>query len=651
VLETQMELVNANVRDVIHADSQSSVLRDLDRESISKRSKAETRNREVHLPPIGTFRWWARRTEAVNGALIDAFSTVSQAERITVCDPFAGGGTIALAGVMRGQQVYAQDINPWAAEGLSAMLSLPKPGELRDAAIALHSSVRGLLERAYGTSLSDGRAGQVAHTYRVATGHCSKCQEPRRLFPYATLTLLKRKERGQTEAYLACPEGHIQMGHVDVCEPCLTCGRTINPSALYTPGRNSTCHACGHTERLSDIAAGSGLGWEVVLVQRVCGGEREFGLPTEAELEQAEGLWKDADLPDLGLIPPGRETSVLRRHGYQHWNDLYPRRQQAVLQSLLGRLDTVEASEPAKRALRAAVVGSVEFAGHLCRWDRWYLKCNDATAAHRFNFTTFAPEPNVWGAGSVGRGTVTRRLKGLERATRWLHAVTGHDLAVAGPLTPGAEAGPFTEDVRIVEGSSESMLLADGSVHLVLTDPPYHDDVQYDELSLLFRVWSGLSAAPLADEATSNAVTGHNADYSEYGALLRRIFLECRRVLRGDGRLMFSYANRDPRAWLAVFEALEESGFHAVGYTTLHSENERDYSKRGVKACTQDMILELSPTVVQGRGWAPAEQPDGEEEEYLRAIGRLFLDIGRAGKPWRRNFLDVLASQAFLQTE
>src|SRR5205807_4773431 len=168
-----MELVNANVRDVIHADSQSSVLRDLDRESISKRSKAETRNREVHLPPIGTFRWWARRTEAVNGALIDAFSTVSQAERITVCDPFAGGGTIALAGVMRGQQVYAQDINPWAAEGLSAMLSLPKPGELRDAAIALHSSVRGLLERAYGTSLSDGRAGQVAHTYRVATGHCS----------------------------------------------------------------------------------------------------------------------------------------------------------------------------------------------------------------------------------------------------------------------------------------------------------------------------------------------------------------------------------------------------------------------------------------------------------------------------------------------
>jgi len=85
VLETQMELVNANVRDVIHADSQSSVLRDLDRESISKRSKAETRNREVHLPPIGTFRWWARRTEAVNGALIDAFSTVSQRRNNRPC--------------------------------------------------------------------------------------------------------------------------------------------------------------------------------------------------------------------------------------------------------------------------------------------------------------------------------------------------------------------------------------------------------------------------------------------------------------------------------------------------------------------------------------------------------------------------------------
>jgi adenine-specific DNA methylase len=38
-------------------------------------------------------------------------------------------------------------------------------------------------------------------------------------------------------------------------------------------------------------------------------------------------------------------------------------------------------------------------------------------------------------------------------------------------------------DVRVVEGSSEQMVLPSDSVHLVLTDPPYHDDVQYAELS------------------------------------------------------------------------------------------------------------------------------------------------------------------------
>ena len=82
---------------------------------VSAAARAETRNREVHLPPVSVYRWWARRTEAVNGAILDCASQDHPGERMLVADPFAGGAIIPLAAVIRGHQVYAQDLNPWAA--------------------------------------------------------------------------------------------------------------------------------------------------------------------------------------------------------------------------------------------------------------------------------------------------------------------------------------------------------------------------------------------------------------------------------------------------------------------------------------------------------------------------------------------------------
>ena len=55
------------------------------------------------------------------------------------------------------------------------------------------------------------------------------------------------------------------------------------------------------------------------------------------------------------------------------------------------------------RAISIAIIGSAEMAGHLSHWDRYYLKSYESMAGHRFNLTTFAVEPNVWGTVSSGR--------------------------------------------------------------------------------------------------------------------------------------------------------------------------------------------------------------------------------------------------------
>lgn len=631
----------------VYGAGQESVLARIDPGIVSSRARAESRNREVHLPPIGAFRWWARRTQAVNGAVLDSFKEIF-GDRKLIVDPFAGGGTIGLAAILRGHRTYVQDINPWAAYGLKTMLGLPPTQAIRDAGTLLANEARPLLDRAYSTKCSDSSPGEIAHTLRVAVGVCSACGTSSRLFPYSVLTLLTRKERGRPEAYLACPRGHVFLGRADRITPCTDCGLDTNPRETYTACRIFTCTTCGHAERLQVKAQTAGLSWEVVLVERVrLNGVREFGLPSTAELKQAsDEAWHEPR--NLGTIPEGRETSVLLRHGFYRWNDLYPLRQQVVTQTLLDLVETLTIENRVADVLRLAIVGSTEFAGHLSRWDRWYLKCNDATAGHRFNFSTFVPEPNVWGAGTVGRGTVQRRLRSFAKASDWFHERTHRETQVE-YLDAIAEPPDIPCDVTVAHGSSEHILLRDSIVDLVLTDPPYHDDVQYGELSLLFRTWANLPLETLDREAAVNHSTGLNTTPHEYQELLERIFRECRRVLKSDGRLIFSYANRDPWAWISLFTALQNAGFYAVAYLIVHSENETDYAKRDVRACTKDFVMELLPDAEpEVPHWVPPSNAADAEDDYLRRVGAGFLQIGQARPNWNDDFVADLRRSPFL---
>src|SRR5687768_17571042 len=106
-----------------------SPLRHLDLRTLRHAVRQESRARQHCLPPISVYRWWARRTEAVTAAIVEAVGA-DRPGRLTIADPFAGGGVIALATLLRGHRVYAQDVNAWAARGLATMLDLPAPDEL-----------------------------------------------------------------------------------------------------------------------------------------------------------------------------------------------------------------------------------------------------------------------------------------------------------------------------------------------------------------------------------------------------------------------------------------------------------------------------------------------------------------------------------------
>ncbi|MGH9266716.1 MAG: hypothetical protein ACRD0D_00905 [Acidimicrobiales bacterium] len=626
-----------------------SPLRHLDVVALADAVRAESRARQHHLPPVSVYRWWARRAETVTGAVIDAVAVDANCDQLLLADPFAGGGVIALSGLIRGHRVYAQDINPWAARSLATMLSLPPPDALDAAARHLHAHVSELLTSAYATSLADGTPAKVAHTLRVATAACPGCGEQLRLFPTATVSLRGRVDTGATDGYVACPAGHLQFADATKRTSCGVCGRYIYPKASYTPGRIARCRSCGWSGKTDVLAGPSGFAWQVVLVERAGGGRREIGPPTAHELVAADdSRWHPAQ--SLPPIAAGIETNVLRRHGIGRWHDLYPARQRVVLEALLAFCGpAAEGKHAVEAALQAAVLGSVEMAGYASRWDARYLKAYEAVANHRYNVTTFAAEPNVWGAAESGRGTVERRLAHIAKASVWLAERCG-ELAIEGPLPASSLRTPINAatDARVVEGPSQHLVVPTGSLDAVITDPPYADDVHYSELSDLFRAWAGLPTGSLAGDAIVRRLHGPDGT-DAYQQLLTNVFREVHRALRPGGHLILSYANREPSAWVALFNALQDAGFRAVGYQVVASENELDHAKAGKRACTLDVLLDLVPTwcgrVIPNK---PGSEPSTDEEAFCRLVGGWALKIGKLGADWGVTFTDEARASTFL---
>ena len=135
-----------------------------------------------------------------------------------------------------------------------------------------------------------------------------------------------------------------------------------------------------------------------------------------------------------------------------------------------------------------------------------------------------------------------------------------------GGLTPGT--------IYLRCGDSSATDIPDRSVHLVVTDPPFFDNVHDSELADFFHAWQRLYFPVNGAEppTTRHPREVQDRDADTFASKLAEVFRECHRVLRDDGLMVFSYHHSRETGWTSLATALREGGFAVVRCHPVKSE-------------------------------------------------------------------------------
>ena len=179
------------------------------------------------------------------------------------------------------------------------------------------------------------------------------------------------------------------------------------------------------------------------------------------------------------------------------------------------------------------------------------------------------------------------------------------------------------ENVQLLARNSadiESSDLNTGQVDLVITDPPYADNVNYSEVADFFYVWLRLALSkdyvsfapeftPKSEEIIAQETRGRSMEDFQNG--LSRVFSQSGKLLKNDGLLIFTFHHEANLAWESVLESLLIAGF-TIEAVYPYESDARKAGSMGAQKIAYDLIhvckKRLTELTNSKRSWASIRQ-------------------------------------------
>jgi putative DNA methylase len=570
-------------------------------EALSEIAELESWRKEVYRPIYHVHKWWAQRLGSVFraiiiGAFADTADDVLQMfyERTrfpgrVVFDPFMGSGTSVGEAIKLGARAIGRDINPVAVQSCKVGLRRHDRVLLIDEFSRIRDDVASSLTPLY--RAEDGNT--VLYFFWVKYVSCPACSKPVDLFPSYVFAQNAYAAK-RPEAHAACPNcGEINSVLYNATDAkCGGCEKRFDPQAGPSRGAKACCPNCRCEFLILDVVRKAGsppvqrLYAKLVLLQDGTKEYRRADAFDEKLYANASKILKGRDNPfPVVAIEPGHNTNQALNYGYRHWHQFFNDRQLLALSILGERIQRVR--DPRVRdAFVCLFSGCLEFNNMFASYK------GEGTGAvrHMFSHHILKPEKmpleaNLWGtpksSGSFSTLFHSRLLRAVDyqnapfelRVTRRDGRSAGEKVTGLSEPLPSAAAASYREfadgmPLYLSSGDSSSTDIPDASVDAVVTDPPFFDNVHYSQLADFFHVWQQhFRPDKRLSSTTRSEREVQHADSTKFAERLSNVWKEAVRVLRPDGRLIFTYHHSRPEGWWSLLVALHSAGLR---FTAAH---------------------------------------------------------------------------------
>lgn len=639
-------------------------------EFISQLAEMESWRKEVYRPIYHIHKWWAKRLGSVfrgillgsalpdSENLVEAFYRQHDFAGLTVFDPFMGSGTTIGEAHKLGFTALGRDINPVACESVRVSLGQLDRNALMKAFGQLSAEVGERIRALYQTADAEGHVCDALYFFWVKTIPCPACSANVDLFPTYIFVRNAYPDR-KPEVRVVCPEcaGIFSADVNDGQTRCSQCQHRFDLRAGPANGASATCQKCHHIFPIAKTVKALGhppahrMFAKLVLNSS---GEKLY-LPVTRKDELAyqrcsEELRRSKlPLPTLEL-KDGYNTRQVLNYAYRSWREFFNDRQLLALGWLHAAILDLP-DDAARAALRTVFSGVLEFNNMFASYK------GEGTGAirHMFSHHVLKPERvpiegNVWGtsksSGSFSTLFKSRLLRAIEyhaapfelevekadgssNGKRVFGGSTPFSGRVQTKWPPSSKAGHRT--IHLSCGSSASTGLADASVDLVVTDPPFFDNVHYSELADFFFAWQQLGPSPFVGKRSTTRHIEEVQDTSaeQFALKLRSVLAECCRVLREDGLLVFTYHHSRLDGWTSLADAVVGAGFSLVNCHPVKSEMSVAAPKAQAKEPIQlDVVLVCRKQTADTRKKADAKIASQRAVEHATSKARRLKECG-----------------------
>jgi putative DNA methylase len=582
-------------------------------EKISQIAEIESWRKEIYRPIYHIHKWWAQRLGSVfraailgsaipnNVSLIDIFYQPVSLSGLVVFDPFMGSGTTIGEAYKLGCTVIGRDINPVAYRTVRTALGPMSRKKILDAYHELDFTIGNDIRLLYKSKDSNGSICDVLYYFWVKVIKCPSCNEPVDLF--SSFIFAKHAYAEQKPlAHAICPycSSIVTVNFDSQMVKCNKCDILFNPSKGWTKRITAMCKFCKNDFQIAKASRSAGhspshrLFAKLVLCQD---GKKEYLEITKEDIDaykvSAEKL-KNLN-PPLPRVPilTGYNTKQILNYGYLYWHELFNDRQLLALTRLAKAIQEIPDTET-RDAFSILFSGTLEFNNMFASYK------GEGTGAvrHMFSHHILKPErtpieANVWGTPKSSGAFSTLFRSRLMRALDYRDAPFEVAVEATGKLKKGRKVFGISqpigthisnsfEEMRLKQesiylscGDSSHIDLPDSSVNLIVTDPPFFDNVNYSELADFFYVWQELyfNGGSYSEACTTRRKEEvQDAEPESFSKKLKQVYQECFRVLRDDGLLIFSYHHSREEGWTSLASAVLGAGFSFIQSQPVKSE-------------------------------------------------------------------------------